>query len=33
MERTVMGVGLAERACVPAFLLPSRVKMMSLRVD
>ena len=32
MERTVMGVGLAERACVPAFLLSSRVGMTNLRM-
>ena len=32
MERTVVGVGLAERACVPAFLLPSWVGMKSLRM-
>ena len=32
MERTVMGVGMAERLCVPAFLLSSRVGMTNLRL-
>ncbi len=32
MERTVMGAGLAERLCVPAFLLSSRVGMTNLRM-
>ena len=32
MERTVMGAGLAERLCVPAFLLSSRVGMTNLRL-
>ena len=32
MVQTVMGAGLAERACVPAFLLSSRVGMTNLRM-
>ena len=32
MERTVMGVGMAERLCVPAFLLSSQVGMTNLRM-
>ena len=32
MVQTMMGVGMAERACVPAFLLSSRVGMTNLRM-